>query len=56
MDKLTEIEPLAALFIQDQLRGSPLLFYSEVLDGLLRDANRLAGVRNRLYGIESASA
>ncbi len=50
MDKLAELEPLAAVFIQDQLRGSPLLFYSEVLDGLLRDADRLAGVGNRLYG------
>ena len=32
MQKLSEIEPLAALFIQDQLRGSPLLLYSQVLD------------------------
>ena len=52
MDKLTEIEPLADLFIQDQLRGSPLLFYSAVLDGLLRDANRVAGVHHKLYGKE----
>jgi hypothetical protein len=50
MDKLKQIEPLADLFIQDQLRGSPLLLYSEVLDGLLRDANRLAGVNHTLYG------
>ena len=50
MEKLTEIEPLADLFIQDQLRGSPLLFYAHVLDGLLRDANRLAGVHHKLYG------
>src|SRR5262249_17390448 len=48
-DKLGEIEPLAGLFIQDQLRGGPLLFYSEVLDAQLRDANRLAGVRSRLF-------
>ena len=52
MDKLREIEPLADLFIQDQLRGSPLLFYSAVLDGLLRDANRVAGVHHKLYGKE----
>ncbi|MGD2137300.1 MAG: PEP/pyruvate-binding domain-containing protein, partial [Gammaproteobacteria bacterium] len=38
--------------IQDQLRGSPLLFYSQVLDGLLQDANRLAGVRHKLFGRE----
>jgi len=50
MEKLGQIEPAATLFIQDQLRGSPLLFYSSVLDGLSRDANRLAGVRHRLFG------
>jgi hypothetical protein len=50
MEKLGEIEPLAELFIQDQLRGSPLLFYSQVLDALTRDANRLAGVQHKLLG------
>ncbi|MGZ9092890.1 MAG: hypothetical protein ACXW3T_15235, partial [Rhodoplanes sp.] len=50
MDKLGEIEPLAGSFIQDQLRGSPLLFYSQALDGLSRDANRLAGVQHKLLG------
>ncbi len=49
MQKLAEIEPLAMLFIQDQLRGSPLLFFSKVLDGLSRDANQLAGVTHRLF-------
>jgi hypothetical protein len=49
MDKLAMIEPLAMLFIQDLLRGSPLLVYSKVLDGLSRDANRLAGVKHRLF-------
>ncbi len=52
MEKLARIEPLALLFIQDQLRGSPLLFYSQVLDGLLQDANRLAGVQHKLFGKE----
>ena len=52
MQKLSEIEPLAQHFIQDQLRGSPLLFYSQVLDSLQRDANRLAGVRRKLFGTE----
>ena len=50
MQKLAALEPHAALFIQDQLRGSPLFFYSEILDGLLRDANWLSGVRNTLFG------
>jgi hypothetical protein len=52
MAKLAEIEPLALLFIQDQLRGSPLLFYSQILDGLLQDSNRLAGVQHKLFGKE----
>ncbi len=50
MEKMAEIEPMAMLFIQDQLRGSPLLFFSNVLDGLSRDANRLAGVKHGLFG------
>ncbi len=49
MEKLGEIEPKARLFAQDQLRGSPLLFYSRLLEGLLRDANRLAGLHHRLF-------
>jgi hypothetical protein len=49
MEKLSQIEPLAMLFIQDQLRGSPLFLYARVLDGLSRDANRLAGVTYRLF-------
>lgn len=49
---LAEIEPRAVHFVPDQLRGSPLLFYSRVLDSLARDANRLAGVRHRLFGRE----
>lgn len=50
MAKLGEIEPRAELFVQDQLRGSPLLAYSRMLDLLLRDANRAAGVQHRLLG------
>ena len=50
MQKLAEIEPLALRFIQDQLRSSPLLLYSGVLNTLLQDANRIAGVRHRLFG------
>jgi len=52
MQKLAEVEPLALHFIPDQLRGSPLLFFSQLLDGLLQDANRLAGVRHKLFGRE----
>ena len=50
VQKLAEIEPDAVLFIQDQLRGSPLLFYSQTLDTLQRDANQLAGVTHSLFG------
>jgi hypothetical protein len=46
------IEPQTDLFIQDQLRGSPLLFFANVLDGLVRDADRLAGVRHQLFDAE----
>ena len=49
MQKLAQLEPDALLFIQDQLRGSPLLFYSKTLDKLQRDANQLAGVTHRLF-------
>jgi len=50
MAKLGEIEPRAELFVQDQLRGSPLFFYSQALDQLSRDANGLAGVQHKLLG------
>ncbi len=50
MLKLAEIEPLAHLFIQDALRGSPLLFFSQTLDSLSRDANRLSGLSQRMFG------
>jgi hypothetical protein len=52
MQKLAEIEPKSMLFIQDQLRGSPLLFFAQGLDGLSQDGNRLAGVRHRIFGEE----
>jgi len=52
VQRLSTIEPLASMFTQDILRGSPLFFYSEVLDGLLRDANRLVGVHKTLFDTE----
>ncbi len=48
--KLAEIEPLADRVIQDALRGSPLFFYTNILDSLLRDANQLVGLRHELFG------
>jgi hypothetical protein len=49
MNKLAEIEPRAELFLQDQLRSSPLLAYSRILDTLARDGDRLAGVQHKLF-------
>jgi hypothetical protein len=53
--KLVTIEPGTGLFIQGQLRGGPLFFYAQVLDRLLRDAHRLAGVRHELFGEDAGS-
>ena len=47
---LTPIEPLAGQFVPDRLRASPLLIYGELLDGLLRDVNGLAGIEHQLFG------
>jgi len=48
--RLMPLEPLVHLFRQDRLRGSPLLFYSSVLDSLVRDANALAGIEHEIFG------
>ncbi len=48
--RFAELEPKSNRFVEDQLRGSPLFFYAKVLETLLRDANRLAGVHNELFG------
>jgi len=50
MDKMSEIEPKASLFIQDYLRGSPMFLYAALVDTLVRDANALSGVQNELFG------
>ena len=49
MVTLAELEPKALLFIQDQLRASPMLFYSTALDLLLRDAGQLAGIKHTVF-------
>ncbi len=54
VDTLSRIEPLARQFVPDQLRGSPMFFYAAVIDGLLRDANALAGVSHRLFDTDTA--
>ena len=47
---LAPLEPLVHLYGQDRLRGSPMLFYSAVIDGLTRDANESAGIHHELFG------
>ncbi len=50
MERLTRIEPRAADYIADRLRGSVMLFYSSVLESLARDADRLSETRHSLFG------
>ncbi len=50
MARFNAIEPLTHLYIQDRVRGSPLLVCGAVLDRLVRDANELAGIEHSLFG------
>ena len=50
VSKLARIEPLASQFVPDRLRASPLLVYSALLDGLLQEANSLAGIEHEIFG------
>ncbi|HUP91737.1 MAG TPA: PEP/pyruvate-binding domain-containing protein [Solimonas sp.] len=48
--RMSRIESLAGMYIPDRLRGSPLLFYSAVLQSLREDADRLADANHDLFG------
>jgi len=50
IQRWTPFEPLAKQYIADRLRGSPLLFYSGVLDTMVADANERAGVVHEVMG------
>jgi hypothetical protein len=50
VNRFNRIEPLASEFVPGRLRASPLLIYSSLLDGLLLQANRLAGLEHELFG------
>jgi hypothetical protein len=50
VDRLAAIEPLVQGYFDDRLRSSPLLAYTDIIDSLVRDANRAAGVRHELFG------
>ncbi len=55
IEHLARIEPFVREFIPDRMRGSPLLFYSRLLEPLSADALKLAGVRQQLFGKEVPS-
>lgn len=48
--RLAEIEPSANLFIQNQVRGSPLFSYASLINTLLLDVHYLTGHVQRLFG------
>jgi hypothetical protein len=53
--RFLQLEPLTVRFAQDRLRGSPLLFFSAVLDSLVQDADQLAGVEHEVFGARVGS-
>lgn len=50
IEKFSALDPLVMEFIPDRLRGSSMLMYSAILESLLADTNRLAGVRHNFFG------
>jgi phosphohistidine swiveling domain-containing protein len=52
IQRFVQIEPLTAEYIPDRMRGSPLLFYSRLLEPLASDAMQLAGIRQEMFGRE----
>ena len=48
--RYTALEPAAARFVDDLLRGSGLLPFAEAVTRLAADADRLSGVAHRLFG------
>lgn len=49
IEHLARIEPQVHRVVHDKLREGPLLVYSRVLDSLMRDANRQAGISHQLF-------
>jgi phosphohistidine swiveling domain-containing protein len=52
IEHLAQIEPHVREYIPDRMRGSPLLFYSRLLNPLTADAQRQVGIRQQLFGEE----
>ncbi|MDH3948885.1 MAG: hypothetical protein OEU74_07980, partial [Gammaproteobacteria bacterium] len=50
IEHLGRIEPQVHRFVHEKLREGPLLVYSRVLDSLMQDANRQAGLGHQLFG------
>ncbi len=50
VERWASLDPLTHLYPQDRLRGSPMLFYGVVIDSLVNDANKLAGIEHRVFG------
>ena len=50
VDSLLPIEPRVHSYPQDRLRGSPLLFYASLADGLVNDASLEAGITHQIFG------
>ncbi|MDT8403243.1 PEP/pyruvate-binding domain-containing protein [Sulfuriflexus sp.] len=55
VQRLAVIETKVKHFIPDQLRSGPVLHYSAILDGLLIDADRLAGLAHRIFNTTTGS-
>ena len=45
-----KLSPKVQEFVPDRLRGSPLLPFMRILDTLVADADRIGGVRHRIFG------
>ena len=50
VERWAVIEPRVRQHSADRLRGSPMLFYSGVLDTMMLDANQLAGIQADIFG------
>ena len=46
----SEIEPLSNRYTPDRLHGSALHIYADILETLIRDMNRIVGIRHELFG------
>lgn len=55
IERIQIIEPLASAYIPDRLRGSVMLFYSDVLDSLAQDADRVGETPHSLFGRQTST-